>query len=117
MPGFPVLQCLPEFAYFGSASSFLLELFLGSSPVVYWTSTDLGSSPFSVISLTSKVKLKVIFSQEAFPKLDGLPRNPSLTHFGAGGGAQRLSVQVLKELPTWVRVSAPPLAGCAALGK
>ena len=35
---------------FGSVSSFSLELFLLSSPVAYWTPTDLGSSSFSVIS-------------------------------------------------------------------
>ena len=35
--------------FFGSASSFLLELFLHSSPVAYWVPTDLGSSSFSVI--------------------------------------------------------------------
>ena len=35
---------------FGSASSFLLELYLHSSPVAYWTPTDLGISSFSVIS-------------------------------------------------------------------
>ena len=35
---------------FGSASSFLLELFLCFSPVTHWTPTDLGSSSFSVIS-------------------------------------------------------------------
>ena len=36
--------------HFGSVSSFLLELFLRSSPVAHWTSTNLGSSSFSVIS-------------------------------------------------------------------
>ena len=35
---------------FGSASSFLLELFLHSSPVPYWAPTNLGSSSFSVLS-------------------------------------------------------------------
>ena len=35
---------------FGSAFSFLLELFLCSSPVAYWARTDLGSSSFTVIS-------------------------------------------------------------------
>ena len=35
---------------FGSASSFLLELFLCSSPGAYWASTSLGNSSFSVIS-------------------------------------------------------------------
>ena len=34
---------------FGPISSFLLEQFLCSSPVAYWTLTDLGSSSFSVI--------------------------------------------------------------------
>ena len=34
---------------FGSVSSFLLELFLCSSPVAHWAPTDLGSSSFSVI--------------------------------------------------------------------
>ena len=35
---------------FGPSSSFLLELFLCSSPAAYWTSTDLGGSFFSVVS-------------------------------------------------------------------
>ena len=34
---------------FGSASSFLPELFLYSSPIAYWAPTELGSSSFSVI--------------------------------------------------------------------
>ena len=34
---------------FGSIYSFFLELFLHSSPVAYWASTNLGSSSFSVI--------------------------------------------------------------------
>ena len=37
--------------WFDSASSFLLELFLHSSPVAYWAPMDLGSSSFNVISL------------------------------------------------------------------
>ena len=36
--------------HFGSASSFLLELFLRSSPAAYWTPTNPGGSSFSVIS-------------------------------------------------------------------
>ena len=35
---------------FGSILSFFLELFLLSSPVAYWASTDLGSSSFSILS-------------------------------------------------------------------
>ena len=36
--------------HFGSASSFLLELFLCCSPGAYWAPTNRGSSSFSVIS-------------------------------------------------------------------
>ena len=36
--------------HFGSVSSFFLELFLHWSPVAYSAPTDLGSSPFSVLS-------------------------------------------------------------------
>ena len=35
---------------YGSVSSFFLEVFLHSSPVVSWVPTDLGSSSFSVLS-------------------------------------------------------------------
>ena len=34
--------------HFGLASSFLLELFLHSSQVAFWSPTDLGSSSFSI---------------------------------------------------------------------
>ena len=47
---------------FGSASSFLLELFLPSSPVAYWTSTNLGGagcSSFSVISFCLCILFKL----------------------------------------------------------
>ena len=44
---FTVVCCF----WFGSVSSFFLELFLHWSPVVYWAPTDLGRSSFSVISL------------------------------------------------------------------
>ena len=37
--------------HFGSASSFLLELFLHFFPVAYWAPTNLGRSSFSVIFL------------------------------------------------------------------
>ena len=39
--------------HFSSASSFLLDLFLHSSPIAYWAPTDLGSSSFSVLSVFS----------------------------------------------------------------
>ena len=37
---------------FGSIPSFFLELFLHQSPVAYWAPTDLGSSSFSILSIT-----------------------------------------------------------------
>ena len=45
----PVSSTAGHWFCFGSGSSFFLELFLHSSPVVFWAPTDLGSSSFSVI--------------------------------------------------------------------
>ena len=39
--------------HFGLASSFLLELFLHSSQVAFWSPTDLGSSSFNIITFLS----------------------------------------------------------------
>ena len=50
--------------HFGSVSSFLLELFLRSSPVAHWTSTNLGSSSFSVISFCLFILFMVFSRQE-----------------------------------------------------
>ena len=55
---------------FGSASSFLLELFLCSSPVGYWAPTNVGSSSFSVISFCLFV-LFMGFSRQEY--CSGLP--------------------------------------------
>ena len=45
------LPCLsPTPFFFGSVSSFFLELFLHCYPVAYWAPTDLGSSSFSFLS-------------------------------------------------------------------
>ena len=49
---------------FGSFSSFLLELFLSSSPVAYWAPTDLGSSSFSIISFCLFILFMVFSRQE-----------------------------------------------------
>ena len=49
----PDISTLGHCFHFGSASSFLLELFLHSFPVAYWTPTNLGSSSFSVVSFLS----------------------------------------------------------------
>ena len=45
-----VIPTTGRFFHFGSVSLFPVELFLHSSPVVYWAPTNLGSSSFSVIS-------------------------------------------------------------------
>ena len=49
---------------FASISSFFLELFLHSSPVVYWVPTDLGSSSFSVLSFCLFILLMGFWKQE-----------------------------------------------------
>ena len=46
----PVISTTGYYFLFGSISSFFLELFLHSSPVACWAPTNLGRSPFSVIS-------------------------------------------------------------------
>ena len=46
----PVISTTGYCFCFGSILSFFLELFLHWSPVVYWAPTDLGSSPFSILS-------------------------------------------------------------------
>ena len=46
----PVTSTAGYSLFFGSIPSFFLELFLHWSPVAYWAPTDLGSSPFSILS-------------------------------------------------------------------
>ena len=46
----PVTSTTGCWFFFGSISSFFLELFLHWSPVAYWAPTNLGSSSFSVLS-------------------------------------------------------------------
>ena len=55
---------------FGSISSFFLELFLHSSPVAYWTCTNLGSSSFSVLSFGLFILFMGFSRQECW---SGLP--------------------------------------------
>ena len=62
---------------FGSASSFLLELFLHSFPVVYWPPTDLGSSSFSVVSFFPFILFMRFSRQECW---SGLPFPSPLDH-------------------------------------
>ena len=54
-----VLFCFVLFFALAPSLHFFLDLFLHSSPVAYWASTDLGSSSFSVISL----RLFILFTE------------------------------------------------------
>ena len=74
---------------FGSVSSFFLELFLHSSPVAYWATTDLGSSSFSVLSFCLFILFMGFSRQEYW---NGLPFPPPVDH-------------VLSEFSTMTRLS------------
>ena len=61
----PDLSTIGSCFCFGSASSSFLVLFLSSSPVAYWTPTNLGGSSFSVISFCLLI-LSVGFSGQEY---------------------------------------------------
>ena len=82
---------------FGSASSFFLELFLCSSPVAYWTPTDLAGSSFSVISFCLFILFMGFSRQEYW---SGLPFPSPVDH-------------VLSELSTMPHLSWGTLHGMA----
>ena len=63
--------------HFGSVSSFLLELFLHSSPVIYWAPTDLESSSFSVLSFFIFILFMGFSRQEYW---SGLPFSSPVDH-------------------------------------
>ena len=73
----PVTSTTGHCFCFGSASSFLLELFLYSSPIAYWAATDLGSSSFSVISFCLFI-LFMRFSRQEY--CSGLPLPSPVDH-------------------------------------
>ena len=56
--------------HFGPASSFFVELFLHSSPVVYWTPRDLGCSPSGVISFCLFILFMGLSGKESFAILE-----------------------------------------------
>ena len=71
----PPVTSTTEYCFcFGFISSFFLELFLYSSPVAYWSSTNLGSSSFSVLSFC----LFVGFSRKEY--WSGLPFPSPVDH-------------------------------------
>ena len=82
---------------FGSVYSIFLELFLHWCPVAYWTSTDLGSSSFSILSFCLFILFMGFSRQEYW---SGLPFPSPVDH-------------VLSELSTMTRPSWVALHGMA----
>ena len=60
----PVTSTSGHYFHFGSVSSFFLELFLHSSPVVYWAPNYLGSSSFGIIPFCIFILFMGFSSQE-----------------------------------------------------
>ena len=77
--------------FFGSVSSFFLELFLHWSPVAYWASTDLESSSFSVLSFCLFILFMGFSRQENW---SGLPFPSPVDHISS-----ELSIMTC---PSWV---------------
>ena len=50
---------------FGSITSFFIQLFLCSSPVAYWTPTDMGGSSFSVVCFCLFILFKLSWGLKA----------------------------------------------------
>ena len=73
----PITSTIGWCFYFGSISSFFLELFLHWSPVAYWASTDLGSSSFSILSFCLFILLMGFSRQEYW---SGLPFPSPMDH-------------------------------------
>ena len=95
----PVTSTTGCFFCFGSISSFFLELFIHSSPVAYWSSTDLRSSSFSILSFCLFI-LFIGFSRQEY--WSGLPFPSPVDH-------------VLSELSTMTHPSWMDLQGMAML--
>ena len=73
----PVTSTTVFWLCFGSISPFFLDLFLYSSPVAYWTPTDLGSSYFSVLSFCLFIPFMGFSRQEYWR---GLPLTSPVDH-------------------------------------
>jgi len=87
----PVISTTGHCFCFGSVSSFFLELFLHSSPVAYWTPTDLRSSSFSVLSFCLFILFMGFSRQEYW---SGLPFPSPVDHV--------LSELSTMTCPSWV---------------
>ena len=86
LPPSPVTSTTRCCFFFGSVSSFFLELFLHSSPVAYWAPTDLGSSSLNVISFCLFILFMRFSRQEYWSGLPFLfPVDPGITNEGGRG--------------------------------
>ena len=86
----PVPSTTEHCSFFGSVSSFFLELFLHSSPVSYWAPTNPGSSFFNVISFYLFI-LFIGFSRQEY--WSGLPV-PSPAGYPCGSGGKESTCNV-----------------------
>ena len=77
----PVLSTTGFCFGFGSSPSFFLELLFHWSPVAYWEPTNLGSSPFSVLSFCLFILFMGFSRQEYW---SGLPFRSPVDHTGKG---------------------------------
>ena len=73
----PDISTLGHCFHSGSAYSFLLELFLHSFPVAYWTPTNLGSSSLSILSFCLFTRFMGFLRQEYW---SGLPFPSPVDH-------------------------------------
>ena len=73
----PVLSTTGCCFCFGSIPAFFLELFLHWSPVAYWVPTELGSSPFSILSFWLLIVFMGFSRQENW---SGLPFPSPVDH-------------------------------------
>ena len=87
----PVTSATGHCFHFGSVSSFFLELFLHWTPVAYWAPTDLGSSPFSILSFCLSILFMGFSRQEYW---SGLPFPSPVDHI--------LSELSTMTCPSWV---------------
>ena len=79
----PVTSAAEHCFCFGSVSSFFLELFCHSSPVAYWTPTNLGSSSFTVISFYLLILFMGFLRQEYWSGLPFLSPVNHILSFGS----------------------------------
>ena len=102
----PVISTTGHWFCFGSVSLFFLELFFLSSPVAYWTSTELGNSSFSVLSFCLFILfMKRKFSNFVLWRLHWSCLSPTLDSLGGIFLGKKMYFifrrEILKRPETW----------------